>query len=214
MHALPVCRRSPPIGTPPGTPPWRPTKSAKSAPGLGLHALLLVLLLWAASWLPVPAAAQGVELATLKSQRTDAALQLDFAVRITLPRAVEEALQRGVPVYFVAQATLYRNRWYWRDERIARVSRSWRIAFQPLTGGWRVSLGGLSQNHGTLAEALVAASSSSSWKIADLAQLDGRGHYVEFGYRLDTSQLPGFVQIGLGGQDEWNVRVERTLWVD
>lgn len=214
MHALPVCRRSPPIGTPPGTPPWRPTRSAKSAPGLGLHALLLVLLLWAASWLPVPAAAQGVELATLKSQRTDAALQLDFAVRITLPRAVEEALQRGVPVYFVAQATLYRNRWYWRDERIARVSRSWRIAFQPLTGGWRVSLGGLSQNHGTLAEALVAASSSSSWKIADLAQLDGRGHYVEFEYRLDTSQLPGFVQIGLGGQDEWNVRVERTLWVD
>ena len=80
MHALPVCRRSPPIGTPPGTPPWTPTRSAKSAPGLGLHALLLVLLLWAASWLPVPAAAQGVELATLKSQRTDAALQLDFAV--------------------------------------------------------------------------------------------------------------------------------------
>jgi hypothetical protein len=221
MHALPVCRRS--LPGPRAALPGRllgvllQTLRRVVAPSLvrGVVALLVACpgpCLLAA--LPLGAAAQGVELATLKAERADGALQLEFAARVTLPRAVEDALQRGVPVYFVAQATLYRNRWYWRDERIARVSRSWRIAYQPLTGGWRVALGGLSKGHGTLAEALAAASSSSGWKLADLAQLDGRGHYVEFEYRLDTSQLPGFVQIGLGGQDDWNVRVERSLRVD
>jgi hypothetical protein len=177
-------------------------------------ALALLLGLLPALMVPLPARGQGVELATLKTARAEGALNLEFAVRITLPRAVEDALSRGIPVYFVAQATLYRNRWYWRDDRIARVNRSWRIAYQPLTGSWRVALGGLNQNHATLGEALAAASSSSGWKLADLSQLEGRGHYVEFEYRLDTSQLPGFVQFGLGGQDEWNVRVERTLRVD
>lgn len=197
MHPPPVRRRTP-LGP--------------QAPALGQA--LLALLLWLAALFSGPAAAQGVELATLKTLRAEGALNLEFAVRITLPRPVEEALSRGIPVYFVAEATLYRNRWYWRDERIARVSRSWRIAYQPLTGSWRVALGGLNQNHATLAEALAAVSSSSGWKLAELSQLDGKGHYVEFDYRLDTSQLPGFVQFGLGGQDEWTVRVERTLRVD
>ena len=76
---------------------------------------------------------QTVELQALQLSRGDGALLLDFAARVALPRAVEEALQRGVPVYFVAQATLWRNRWYWRDERIARVTRTWRLAYQPLT---------------------------------------------------------------------------------
>jgi hypothetical protein len=190
----------------------RPSPLGPQAPGR--RSALLGLLLWLAAVASAPAAAQGVELATLKAARSEGALDLEFAVRITLPRPVEEALSRGVPVYFVAEATLYRNRWYWRDDRIARVSRSWRVAFQPLTGSWRVALGGLNQSHATLAEALLAVSSSSGWKLADLSQVDGKGHYVEFEYRLDTSQLPGFVQFGLGGQDGWNVRVERTLRVD
>ena len=80
---------------------------------------------------PRPAAAQGVELASVELARRDGALVLDFAARLSLSPAVEDALQRGVPVYFVARATLYRNRWYWRDERVARVTRMWRVAYQP-----------------------------------------------------------------------------------
>jgi hypothetical protein len=79
----------------------------------------------------------------LQATRAEGAVNLVFSARVALPRAVDDALQKGVPLYFVAEATLLRNRWYWRDERVARLSRSWRLAFQPLTGAWRVSLGGL-----------------------------------------------------------------------
>jgi hypothetical protein len=158
---------------------------------------------------------QGVELGTLQLQRSEGALNLEFNARVTLTRAVEEALQRGVPIYFMAEAQLLRNRWYWRDERVARLSRSWRVAYQPLTGAWRVSLGGLYQTFPSLSEALATASRSSAWKLADLAQLDAdKSYYIEFSYKLDTSQLPGPMQFGIGGQGEWAVGATRTLKVD
>ncbi len=158
---------------------------------------------------------QPVELATLHLERADGALNLEFAVRINLPRAVDEALRRGVPLYFVAEAQLYRNRWYWRDERVSRISRSWRVAYQPLTNTWRVGLGGFNQTHATLAESLAAVSRSSGWKIAELSQLESdKSYYVDFRFRLDTSQLPGPMQFGLGGQSEWAVEASRVLKVE
>jgi len=117
-----------------------------------------------------------------------------------------------VPVYFVAEATLWRNRWYWRDERIARVSRQWRVAFQPLTGHWRVGLGGLNQTYTSLAEALAAASSSAGWKLTELARLDpDKSYTLQFDYRVDTSQLPSPMQFGLVTQGDWAVGVSRVM---
>ena len=174
----------------------------------------LAVLLCGLLWLP-PAQAQSVELATLRTSKDEGALTLEFVARVTLPRAVEDALQRGVPIYFVAEAQLLRNRWYWRDERVARVSRSWRLIFQPLTNVWRVSLGGLNQSYPSLAEAMAAVSSSGGWRLTELSQLDNdKGYYLEFNYRLDTSQLPGPMQFGLGGQGDWAVGVSRTLRVE
>lgn len=176
-----------------------------------LQGLVIALLL--AAW--APTRAQGVELAALQVQRLEGTLALDFNARVNLPRTVEEALQRGVPIYFLAEALLLRNRWYWRDERVARISRSWRLAYQPLTGFWRVSLGGLNQTYPNLGEALAIASRSAGWKVADLAQLDpDKSYYLEFSYKLDTTQLPGPMQFGLGGQGDWAVGVSRTLKVD
>jgi hypothetical protein len=192
--------------------PDRPAPLQPWLPGWLLGGLLALWLLLAAG----AVRAQGVELAGLQVQRQDGALSLDFNARVNLPRSVEEALQRGVPIYFVAQAQLLRNRWYWRDERVARVSRSWRLAYQPLTNSWRVGLiGGLNQTFPTLAEALSLASRSSDWKLADLKELDvDKTYYLQFSYRLDTSQLPGPMQFGLGGQGDWAVGVSSTLKVE
>ncbi len=181
----------------------------------GLGRLQAVMLAWWLAWVPLPGQAQGVELLTLQAARAEGAVNLEFAARVALPRAVDDALQKGVPLYFVAEATLLRNRWYWRDERIARVSRSWRLAFQPLTGAWRVSLGGLNQTYASLDEALAAVSRSGGWKLVDADRLDKDGsYYLEFNYRLDSSQLPGPMQFGLGGGADWTLGVSRTLRID
>lgn len=157
----------------------------------------------------------GVELTTLALHREDGALTVEFSARLRLSRAVEDALRRGVPVYFVAEATLYRSRWYWRDSRIARVRRTWRVAFQPLTATWRVGLGGLTQTYATLSEALAAVSTASRWRLADEADLDpDAAHYLRFRYELDAGKLPSPMQIGLEGQPDWVLRAERELPVE
>jgi hypothetical protein len=154
--------------------------------------------------------AQGVEIGTLELVQVEGALTLEFSARLSLSRALEDALRRGVPMYFESQATLYRGRWYWRDERIARVSRSVRLSYQPLTANWRISLGGLAQSYASLGEALAVVSRISGWRVAEASQLEpDQRYYVEFSYRLDNSQLPRPMQIGLGS--DWSLGIERTL---
>jgi hypothetical protein len=159
-----------------------------------------------------PARANSIELTELRLHRDDDGLLLDFAARFELPRAVDEALHKGVPLHFAAEANLYRYRWYWRDRRVAQASRTWRLSWQPLTLNYRVSFGALAQSYATLPEALTALRRSVRWPIAEpLAADDDASYYVEFSYRLDTSLLPRPLQIGLGGQPEWQLSVERTL---
>ena len=52
------------------------------------------------------------------------------------------------------------------------------------------------------------------WKIAEAGQLEGSGHYLEFRFHLDTSQLPRPMQIGIGNPADWELAIEKTLRVD
>lgn len=177
---------------------------------LGRLALAVLLLPLVA--LPTPARAEGVEVLALQVERGPTIVALDFALRVTLPAPVEDALRRGVPLYFLARATLYRPRWYWRDERVGRASRQWRISYQPLTSIYRVSTGALHQSFASLDEALATITRLTAWRLADADDIDPDArHYVEFEWRLDTSQLPRPMQIGVGNLPEWTLEVERTL---
>lgn len=169
-------------------------------------ALLLPVLL-----LPPPRAfAESVSLTTFEVQRTDEGVVLTFVAAFELPKGVEEALLKGVPLHFEAAAEVLQDRWWWRDKRVSRASRDWRLTYQPLTRKFRVGFGGLNQSYDSLAEALGSLGRSTRWKIAEPGQLDDDGrHYVEFAFRLDTTQLPRPMQIGIGGQADWSLAAER-----
>ena len=193
--------------------PPPPSPLPRILPRRMAQALLRVLALLAGLLVVAPVLAQAVELKQLQLQRRDGELALEVSARRTLGTAIEDALHRGVPLYFNARATVYRDRWYWRDERIARVNRTWRLAWQPLTASWHLSLGGLSQSHGTLSEALAPLSQISGWRLVELDKLEsGNRYHVEFSFSLDNSQLPQPMQIDLGG--DWKLGIERSLKVE
>jgi len=170
----------------------------------------LVLLCLAALWLPLAARADTPEISEFEIVRNEDGIALNLAVRFDLPRNVEDALVKGVPLYFVAEANIYRDRWYWRDKRVASASRTWRVAYQPLARKYRVTFGGLNQNFDNLTDALSAVRRVTGWKIAEPGQIEeGARHYVEFSYRLDTTLLPRPMQIGIGGQPDWTLLVEK-----
>jgi len=168
------------------------------------------LLMIAAALAAAPSFAAQPELASFDIEHEDDGLLLSYTLNFELSHSVEDALNKGVPLYFVAEAEVFRDRWYWRDRRVARATRTWRILFQPLTLSYRVTFGGLTQTYPSRAEAFAAVRRAARWKIAEPGQIDDGRHYVEFSFRLDTSLLPRPMQIGIGGQPDWSLSVERT----
>ena len=173
--------------------------------------LALWLLCWSLIWAPLAVRAAEPELTSFELVHNEEGVLLSYAVDLELSRSVDEALSKAVPLFFVAEAEVFRNRFYWRDQRVARAVRVWRIVYQPLTTTYRVTFLGLSQNYASREEAFAAISRGARWKIAEPAQIEeGSRHYVEFNYRLDTSLLPRPLQIGIGGQADWTLSVQRT----
>jgi Domain of unknown function (DUF4390) len=178
---------------------------------LAIVALFFALL----ALFPGGARAEGVELAQLAARRVDDGLELSFTTRFELSRPAEDALHKGVPLYFVAEATVLRSRWYWRDARIARNDRTWRLSWQPLTRQYRVSSGGLHQSFATLGEALDVLRGYSAWRIAEAKDIDDSGgYYLEFSYKLDVTQLPRPMQIGLQSGFALSIEQKRSFASD
>ena len=166
-------------------------------------------------------AALATEITQLRVERSEDGVFLSAAVRFELPPVVEDALLKGIPMFFVVEADIYRQRWYWTDPRAASAARTMRLAYQPLTRRWRVNIASglitnsaglratLNQNYDTLAEALSAIQRVAHWKIAETAEVDGDAIYkLEFSFRLDLSQLPRPFQIGMAGQREWDIAAQ------
>jgi hypothetical protein len=178
--------------------------------------LLLLLLGWSAAWAQVNSA----EVTQLQVERTEEGVLLSASVRFDLPQVVEDALAKGIAMYFVAEATLYRDRWYWYDKRVAFATRHMRLAYQPLTRRWRLQVSAapignsglvLGQNFESRDEALAALRRISRWRISEPGDLDpDAAHNIDFRFRLDMSQLPRPFQIGAVGQAEWIILAVRN----
>lgn len=189
-------------------------RSRPAGPWGGVAGLLLGLLLSLSlvSLSLLPRGAGAAELLRLDVHRADSGVLLDYEVRLDLSAAVEEALHKGVPLYFEIEASVMRSRWYWRDRRVGGATRSWRLAYQPLTASYRLVSGNASLTLGSLGEALNLVQRGVQWRIADPIRADdGAGHYVDFGFRLDTTQLPRPLQIDVSDRADWNLGIERSV---
>lgn len=157
----------------------------------------------------------GIDLQQLKLQHGDDGLLLSYEVKLELPLDIEQALNKGIAVVFVAEAELFRSRWYWLDESRGKAVRRWRLAYQPLTRHWRLSFDGLSRRYNRLSDAMDVIRRAGQWRIADpLSAIDSPDHYVDFSFKLDTDELPRPLQIGLSSTDlSARLQVERRVGV-
>ena len=65
-------------------------------------------------WVPQAVAAQAAssEVGDLRLERGDDGLYLSANLQFELPELAEDALQKGIPMFFVADAQVLRDRWY------------------------------------------------------------------------------------------------------
>ena len=174
------------------------------------------------------AEAPATEVSPLKFERVGDSVLLSATVKFDLSAAIEEALQKGVPVIFVAQVNVFQERWYWTNKRVLSAERHMRLVYQPLTRRWRLNAASgmitpaglgvaLNQNFETLPDALGAVQRLARWKIADIGELElDKNYYAEFRFQLDASQLPRLFQIGTLGQADWNIEalVKQPLTIE
>ena len=183
------------------------------------RALSIGLLGLSCAW----AQTSSVELIEMNPVYQDNALMLNTQLSLVLGPAIEDALIKGLAVHFVAEAEVFRDRWYWTDKKVGTASRYYRLAFQPLTRRWRLNVssepisgtglaGSISQNFETLADALRVIRRQSAWKIADIQNLDPESRqHIRYDFKLDVSQLPRPFQIAAGNQADWNLQVSKML---
>ena len=185
------------------------------------HAIRCALILCALVWQPVALAqATNAEITQLRLERGEDGVLLTATVKFELPTVIDDALAKGIPMFFVAEAVLFRDRWYWYDKQVVTVARHMRLSYQPLTRRWRLTVSSspignsglaLGQTFDTREEALAAIQRISHWKIAELTDVDAEARYnVDFRFRLDVSQLPRPFQIGAVGHADWNIAVVRN----
>jgi len=171
----------------------------------------------AAVWLvvaaPLAAIANGVEVRKAALVAADKGYILEAEFDITLTHTLEEALSKGVPLYFLVEFELIEPRWYWFNDEIASSRHEFRLSFNALTRQYRVGVGTLYENFTTLREAMGVLRNVRVGEIAGTESLTkGTSYIAAVRMRLDGSQLPRPFQVSAVGSREWSVGSDWFRW--
>jgi len=164
--------------------------------------LMLALLLW----LPPAANAQVIEATEARIEYQDGGFELAASFEFDLPPALEDALHKGISLYFAVDFELTRPRWYWFDDKPVNTSRSVRLSYQPLTRQYRISTGGLQLPFSRLKSALQFIQRVRGWRVFERNAIKpGESYHAQVRMRLDLSQLPKPFQINAVNTRDWNL---------
>lgn len=139
------------------------------------------------------------------------ALSAEFAV--DLGARLEEAVARGVPLYFVLEFDLRRPRWYWASEHVAGRRIEYKLAYNALTRQYRLSAGGLHQTFASLGDALRVVARVGALHVIDKGALKpGETYEAALRLSLDRGQLPKPLQVDALANRDWQVEAEIQRW--
>jgi hypothetical protein len=150
--------------------------------------------------------AEGIKLKSFELEKADNDWLLNASFQIELSPGLEDAVQKGVVLYFQTEFDLTRSRWYWFDEKPALVQRQTRLSYQPLTQQYRIASEGFTFSAKTMSEALQAVGSIGGWRVMEGSQLDpSKSYTASMRMSLDLSKLPKPFQVNALNNRDWNV---------
>ncbi|HXZ07887.1 MAG TPA: DUF4390 domain-containing protein [Paraburkholderia sp.] len=153
-----------------------------------------------------PAHADSIAVQRASLEADNNGWSLDARFDFELNSNLEDAVNKGIPLYFTTDFELSRPRWYWFDEQPVSVSQSIRLSFQPLTREYRVSSGGLQLGFSSLKDALSVIKHVTSWHVIDrnLVQT-GETYTASVRMQLDVALMPKPFQIDAVNNRDWNL---------
>lgn len=138
---------------------------------------------------------------------------LDADIDIVLSAPLEDALHKGIPLYFQLEFEMVRSRWYWFNDKAVALQQQYRLSYNALTRQYRISVGAFYQNFVTLSEALQYLSRVRRREDLDPGAI-GKGSTYTAGLRLrlDTTQLPRPFNLNALGSREWSLGSDWFRW--
>lgn len=180
------------------------------------HWMHMTLLLMVMLVLSTTAQADGsIQIKYVALDEVKEGYELNVDAEIILNPLLEQALEKGVILYFRTKFSLFEPRWYWFSKEVAVSKLRIGLRYSALTRQYRLSRRLWSQNFDTLDEALQV-----------LSQLRGRPAPVDIKYQLkpgvdytatlrmwlDLTRLPKPFQIETFGSSEWNLKSKTLEW--
>jgi hypothetical protein len=138
-------------------------------------------------------------------------LVADF--NINFNSRLEEALNKGVVLYFTLDFELNKSRWYWLDEQVVRKSRTFQLSYHALTRQYRLSTGALHQTFSSQEDVLRMLSRVRNWQVVEKGALKSEQTYLA-GLRiyLDLAKMPKTFQVGALSNKDWNLSSDWQRW--
>jgi hypothetical protein len=200
----------PSVPIPAASPPPRPASLLRH---------LTVALLWALAWtlggLATPAGADTINVRSAELRIEEGEILLNAEFDLSFNATLEEALQRGIPLYFVLEFELSRSRWYWLDDKVSQTSVTYRVSYNALTRQYRVALGSglLAPTFSTLQEVERYVGRVTSRPVASVSAVTrGVKYDAALRLRLDVNQLPKPFQVSALGSREWTLSSDWYRW--
>lgn len=164
--------------------------------------------------LAMPAAhAEGITLKSARVEPVEEGWQIEAEFDIQFSQRLEEAVNRGVPLYFVLDFEMSRPRWYWFDEKPVRFSQTYKISYTPLLRQYRLSVGNVYQNFTSFEEVTRVLSRLRGVAIADHNAIKKDSAYqARVRLRLDTAQLPKPFQLNAIASRDWSLSSDWQSW--
>lgn len=162
--------------------------------------------LMALSLFSAAANAEGIKLKSAELERVDNDWLLNATFKIELTPGLEDAVQKGVVLYFQTEFDVTRSRWYWFDEKPALAQRLTRLSYQPMTQQYRIASEGFTFSARTMFEALQAVGSIGGWRVIEGNQIDpSKSYTAAIRMTLDLTKLPKPFQVNALNNRDWNV---------
>lgn len=166
-----------------------------------LCVLGMLCLLW-----PTLPSAQTIEVNRAQLEYADGGWNLSADFDFDLPSNLEDAVNKGIALYFLVEFELIRPRWYWFDDHAVSATRVVRLSYHPLTRQYRVSTGGLQVPFSRLKDAVDFMQHVRGWRVFEQRAVKaGETAQAEVRMRLDVTQLPKPFQINAVNTRDWNL---------
>lgn len=176
----------------------------------GGNLIFLLLLLF----LPIPIAqAENIRIKSATLAAVEQGYEISVDSEIILNATLEQALEKGIVLYFVTKFSLVDSRWYWLNEEVVRGKLRVGLRYYALTRQYHLNHPPFSHSFNTLKEALQALGQVRDYPLTVKSELKQDNDYIAtLRIWLDLTRMPKPFQVEALGSSQWNLSSEKLEW--